>query len=245
MTDEKMLEEEKRVGALLGRENELHARGITLVGGIDEAGRGPLVGPVVASCVILPPDFFVPYLNDSKKVTEKRREAMFPQIIEGAVSVGVGLATPEEIDDVNILNATYMAMKRAVKAMKVKPAYVLNDAVHIPDLGIEQESVVKGDAKIACISAASVVAKVTRDNIMREYDSLVPKYHFSRHKGYPTRAHYEILEQYGVLPIYRRSFLTKRIEAGTLVVTENKVDLPDPYDLADEFLKGYGLSVVR
>lgn len=245
MTDEQMIEEKQRVEALFGREKELHSRGIALVGGIDEAGRGPLVGPVVASCVILPPDFFVPYLNDSKKVTEKRREAMLPKIIEGAVSVGTGLATPAEIDEVNILNATYMAMRRAVKAMKIKPEYLLNDAVHIPELGVEQESVVKGDAKIACISAASVVAKVTRDHIMCEYDRLVPEYRFSRHKGYPTKAHYELLQQYGVLPIYRRSFLKKRIEAGTLSVRENDVKLPDPYDLADSFLKEYGLSVVR
>lgn len=245
MTDEQLAEEKKRVHGLESRENELHTMGIHLVGGIDEAGRGPLVGPVVAACVILPDDFFVPYLNDSKKVTEKRRENMFPQIINGAVSVGVGLASPAEIDEINILNATYLAMKRAVRAMDKKPEYVLNDAVHIPGLGIEQESIVKGDAKVAAISAASVIAKVSRDHVMRVYDSIAPEYGFARHKGYPTRAHYEAIERYGVLPIYRTSYLTKRIEAGTLHVRKRKLGMPDPFSLMEDFLKEYGLVVVR
>lgn len=245
MTEERLKAEKERVDTLLSRERELHAQGIMYVGGIDEAGRGPLVGPVVASCVILPDDFFLPYLNDSKKVTEKRREELFPQIIESAVSVGIGLSTPAEIDEINILNATYKAMKRAIEAMDIKPQMVINDAVHIPGLSIPQESVVKGDAKVACISAASVMAKVSRDHVMREYDRIVPEYGFKKHKGYPTKAHYEALEKYGVLPIYRHTFLTKRIEAGTLSVTVNDKDLPDPFDLMEDFLKEYGLTVVR
>lgn len=245
MTDEKLIEEKKRVEGLKSREKELHANGISLVGGIDEAGRGPLVGPVVASCVILPEDFFVPYINDSKKVTEKRREEMFPCIIKGAVSVGVGMASPQEIDEINILNATYLAMKRAIMAMDIKPQYLLNDAVHIPGLDIDQESIVRGDAKVCAISAASVVAKVSRDHVMRVYDSMVPEYGFARHKGYPTKAHYEALEKNGVLPVYRRSYLTKRIEAGRLHVRDNNTILPDPFDLLEDFLKEYGLTVVR
>lgn len=245
MTDEKKQEESDRLHELFRREDELHDQGIEYVGGIDEAGRGPLAGPVVAACVILPKDDYLTYLNDSKKLSEKRREALFPEIIKSAVSVGVGLADQKEIDEVNILNADYIAMRRAIASMKIRPQYVINDAVTIPDLAIPQEPVIKGDAKIACISAASVIAKVTRDHIMREYDKLSPEYLFAKHKGYPTKAHYEVLEKYGVLPIYRRTFLTKRIEAGTLSVKENDVNLPDPFDLADDFLKEYGLTVVR
>lgn len=245
MTEEKEAEERKRVFELLTRERQLHDKGILLVGGVDEAGRGPLAGPVVASCVILPDDFFVPYLNDSKKVTARRREEIFPLIISGDISAGVGLATPEEIDSINILNATYLAMKRSISSMSRKPDYLINDAVHIPGLDIEQESIVKGDAKVACIAAASILAKVTRDHIMEHYDRLIPEYRFIKHKGYPTREHYELVEKYGILPIYRRSFLSKRIEEGRLMAEERRMDLPDPFDLADDFLGKYGITVVR
>lgn len=235
------MNEEDRIRELFRREDELHATGIRYIGGVDEAGRGPLCGPVVAACVVLPPDTMLPFLNDSKKLTEKRREKLFPEIVKNAISVGVGLSDEKEIDRINILNADYKAMKRAIDSMKIRPDYLINDFVIIPDIDIPQEGITKGDAKVAAISAASIVAKVTRDHIMREYDRIVPEYGLAKHKGYPTKAHYENLEKYGVLPIYRRTFLTKRIEAGTLTVHDNNVSLPDPYDLMCDFLRDYGL----
>lgn len=240
MTEKETLERE-RVKELYSREDELHQRGIVSVGGTDEAGRGPLAGPVVAACVILKPDVFIDHLNDSKKLSEKRREEAFKEIVENAVSIGVGLSDVAEIDEINILQADYRAMKRAIEAMKTKPDYLITDAVEIPDLDIEQEPTVKGDAKVACIAAASIIAKVTRDHIMKVYDEKVPEYGFARHKAYGTRAHYEAIEKYGILPIHRRTFLKKRIEAGKLIAKENPVTFDDPVQIMNDFLGRYGL----
>ena len=179
--------------------------------GIDEAGRGPLCGPVVAGAVILPKNCDILYINDSKKLSEKMREVLYDEIAEGAVSWAVGVVSAERIDEINILQATYEAMREAVNKLKVKPDILLNDAVTIPDLEIPQVPIVKGDAKSQSIAAASIMAKVTRDRIMQEYDRMYPEYGFARHKGYGTKAHIEALKEYGPCPIHRRTFIKKYI----------------------------------
>lgn len=239
--NEKEVKERERVSELYRIEDELHKKGIELVGGTDEAGRGPLAGPVVAACVILKPDVFIDHLNDSKKLSEKRREEVFKEIVENALSIGVGLSDVAEIDEINILQADYRAMKRAIAAMKTRPQFVIGDAVKIPDLGIDQNPLVKADAKVAAVAAASIIAKVTRDYIMRVYDSVVPEYGFAKHKAYGTKAHYEAIEKYGILPIHRRTFLQKRIEAGKLVAKEREVAFEDPNQIMNDFLRQYGL----
>ncbi len=177
--------------------------------GIDEAGRGPLAGPVVAGAVILPADEEILYLNDSKKLSEKRREALYTEIMEKAVAVGVGIIGPERIDEINILRATYEAMRQAVSKLSVKPDILLNDAVTIPEVDIRQVPVIKGDAKSVSIAAASIIAKVTRDRMMAEYDKAMPGYGFGKHKGYGTKAHIESLKRLGPCPIHRRTFIQK------------------------------------
>lgn len=175
--------------------------------GIDEAGRGPLAGPVVAGAVILPKDCEIFYLNDSKQVSEKKRELLYDEIMEKAIAVGVGMASPERIDEINILQATYEAMRQAVAALGVVPQILLNDAVTIPQIEIPQVPIIKGDSKSVSIAAASIIAKVTRDRIMREYDQQMPEYGFAGHKGYGSAAHIEAIRTYGPSPIHRKSFL--------------------------------------
>ena len=176
--------------------------------GIDEAGRGPLAGPVVAAAVILPKDCEILYLNDSKQLSAKKRELLYDEIMEKAVSVGVGYATPQRIDEINILQATYEAMRQAVNKLSVCPDILLNDAVRIPRLPMQQVPIVKGDAKSVSIAAASIIAKVTRDRLMMEYDKAMPQYHFAANKGYGSAEHIEALAVYGASPIHRRSFIT-------------------------------------
>ncbi len=178
-----------------------------IICGIDEAGRGPLAGPVVAGAVILPKDHPILYVNDSKQLTAAKRELLYDEIMKEAVSVGVGMASEKVIDSVNILQATYLAMKEAVSKLSPAPFCTLNDAVTIPGLSIKQVPIIKGDAKSASIAAASVIAKVTRDRIMTEYDSLYPEYGFAAHKGYGSQQHIEALKKYGPCPIHRRSFI--------------------------------------
>ncbi len=175
--------------------------------GIDEVGRGPLAGPVVAGAVILPKDSKILYLNDSKKISEKKREELYSVIYENAVSVGIGFAGPERIDEINILNATYEAMRMAISKLSVTPDVLLNDAVTIPEVMIKQVPIIKGDAKSVSIAAASIVAKVTRDRLMVEYDKLYPEYGFSKNKGYGTAEHIEALKKYGKCEIHRDSFI--------------------------------------
>ena len=175
--------------------------------GIDEVGRGPLAGPVVAAAVILPKDSYYQYLNDSKKVTEKRRNKLYDEITTEAVSYGIGLVSPDIIDDINILQATYVAMKKAIDALSIRPQMILVDAVHIPDIGIPQVGIVKGDAKSISIAAASIVAKVYRDRLMTEYDALYPEYKFAKNKGYGTKEHMQALHEIGMSPIHRKSFV--------------------------------------
>lgn len=175
--------------------------------GIDEVGRGPLAGPVVACAVILPKDCSVLYLNDSKKLTAKKREELYHVIMEEAVSVGIGMAGPARIDEINILQATYEAMREAVGKLETKPQILLNDAVTIPGIAIPQVPIIKGDAKSVSIAAASIVAKVTRDRMMEEYDKLMPQYGFASNKGYGAAAHIEALRKYGPAPIHRKTFI--------------------------------------
>ena len=202
------------------REEELHKQGYVNIAGVDEVGRGPLAGPVVAAAVVLPEDFDVLGIDDSKKLSEKKREELFKVITEGAVAYGIGMADHEVIDDINILQATKLAMKRALDELseKLKAAesgtidYILFDAMKIEDIDIPQESIIKGDAKVLAIAAASIVAKVTRDRMMVEYAKEYPGYAFEKNKGYGTKAHYEGIEAHGMCPIHRRTFLKKVLE---------------------------------
>lgn len=175
--------------------------------GIDEVGRGPFAGPVVAGAVILPEDSQILYLNDSKKLSEKKREALYDEIMEKAVATGIGMVSPQRIDEINILQATYEAMRMAISNLSIKPDILLNDAVTIPDVGIVQVPIVKGDAKSVSVAAASIIAKVTRDRLMVEYDAVLPGYGFASNKGYGTREHIEALKKLGPTPIHRMSFI--------------------------------------
>lgn len=175
--------------------------------GIDEVGRGPLAGPVVAGAVILPRDCRILYINDSKQLTEKKREELYDIIMEKAVSCGIGYASPEQIDKINILQATYEAMREAIGKLVPQPDILLNDAVTIPKVDIRQVPIIKGDAKSITIGAASIIAKVTRDRMMVEYDKVFPQYGFAANKGYGSAAHIEALKKYGATPIHRKSFI--------------------------------------
>ena len=179
------------------------------IAGIDEVGRGPLSGPVVACAVILPPDERILYLNDSKKLSEKKREELYDVILEKAVAVGLGMEPPEVIDEINILQATYSAMRKAIGALDPPAGFLLNDAVMIPGVSLPQCPIVHGDAKSVSIAAASIVAKVTRDRLMEDYDRIYPEYGFARNKGYGTAEHIEALKRCGPCPIHRRSFIRK------------------------------------
>ncbi len=191
-------------------EHAAQEQGFELICGVDEAGRGPLAGPVCAAAVILPPDLEIEGLNDSKKLTEKKRDALYDVIIEKAVAYGIAMATEQEIDEINILQATFLAMRRAVEQLAVRPSFVLVDGNREPDLGdLPLKTVVKGDSLSANIAAASILAKVTRDRYMVEMDERYPEYGFAVHKGYGTQKHYEALRQHDACPIHRRSFLKK------------------------------------
>lgn len=181
--------------------------GFRAVCGIDEAGRGPLAGPVCAAAVILPLGLEIDRLDDSKKLSEAKREALFAVVKENALSYGIGWASEAEIDKHNILQATFLAMRRAVEAMPIPADYAIVDGNRMPTLPIPGETVVKGDSKCACIAAASILAKVSRDRLLREWDLQYPEYGFAKHKGYGTKDHYEAIKKYGVLPVHRKSFL--------------------------------------
>ena len=184
-------------------------KGITCLCGVDEAGRGPLAGPVCAAAVILPPYVQIPGLDDSKKLTDKRRRELFPIIKEQALAYGIAFADHKEIDDINILQATYLAMERAMNALSVKPELALIDGNRAKDFGIPVQTVVKGDSLSASIAAASILAKVTRDDYMLQMDKEFPGYGFEIHKGYGTKAHYQALHELGPCPIHRMTFLKK------------------------------------
>jgi ribonuclease HII len=182
--------------------------------GIDEVGRGPLAGPVVAGAVILPKDCDILYLNDSKQLSEKKREELYALIMEKALATGLGVVVPERIDEINILQATYEAMRQAIGKLKHKPQLLLNDAVTIPGVSIKQVPIIKGDAKSISIAAASIIAKVTRDRMMVEYDRTYPQYGFASNKGYGAKAHIEAIKKFGPTPIHRRSFIGNFVSEG-------------------------------
>ena len=190
-------------------EENAYAQGYSVVCGVDEAGRGPLAGPVYAAAVILPKGYVIDGVNDSKKLSEKKRETLFDVIKEEAVSYSIGIATEQEIDEINILQATFLAMRRAVDGLSVKPDIALIDGNKKPGLSIAEWDIVKGDGKSANIAAASIIAKVSRDRYMLELAEKYPEYQFEKHKGYGTKLHYEMIEKYGISPVHRKSFLKK------------------------------------
>lgn len=193
-------------------EDDLYAQGTNYICGIDEAGRGPLAGPVVVASVIMPKDSMIEGVNDSKKVSEKKREKLYEEIIENAISYSVGIVDQKEIDRVNILNATKAGLTQSIKGLNVKPDIILVDALKgIDTLGIPYNSIIKGDAKCYSIAAASIIAKVTRDRIMRQWHEIYPQYNFIQHKGYGTAAHIAAIKEYGLCPLHRLSFVKKII----------------------------------
>ena len=199
--------EEERLINLKQMEKELYQKGFQTMAGIDEAGRGPLAGPVVVAGVIMPKDSMIEGVNDSKKVSEKKREKLYDLILEEAISYSVAVIGQDCIDDINILNATKQGVSTVVEELDVKPDLILVDALtHINTKGIPYDSIIKGDAKCYCIAAASILAKVTRDRIMRQWDEIYPQYGFAKHKGYGTAAHIAAIKEYGLCPIHRRSF---------------------------------------
>lgn len=208
--EEKLRKELERLEVMSAYEKE-YAQ-YTHICGIDEVGRGPLAGPVVACAVVLPKDVTILYLNDSKKLSEKKRELLYDEIMEKAVAVGIGAVGPARIDEINILQATYEAMRMAIEDLTgklgKKPDLLLNDAVTIPEVDILQVPIIKGDAKSISIAAASIVAKVTRDHLMIEYDQVLPGYDFAKNKGYGTKAHIAGLKELGATPIHRKTFIT-------------------------------------
>lgn len=227
MTKAERLERQKaRLTEMKARETELHAAGYRNIAGVDEVGRGPLAGPVVAAAVVLPDDFDALGVDDSKKLSEKKREELYAVIMEKAVAYGIGMADHAVIDDINILQATKQAMRQALaeldamlKSCSVRGGgdaggidYIMLDAIEIEDVDIPQEPVIKGDAKILCIAAASIVAKVTRDRMMVGYAQKFPGYGFEKNKGYGTRQHYEGIDSQGICPIHRKTFLKKYFE---------------------------------
>ena len=204
--------EEERLQGMLEIEENLYSKGYKFVCGVDEAGRGPLCGPVVAAAVILKKDDKIEGVNDSKKLSEKKREEVYERIMEKALAVGVGMSDVDVIEEVNILNATKMAMRQAIDNLKQKPDYVLVDGNQWINIDIKGETVVHGDAKSESIAAASIVAKVTRDRMLIEWDKEYPEYGFAKHKGYGTKAHVEAIGKYGLTPIHRPSFCTKFVK---------------------------------
>ena len=198
----------ERLNVLKEFEHNLYKTGLKYIAGIDEAGRGPLAGPVVVGIAIMKPDSFIEGINDSKKISEKKREKLYEQITEEAIDWAVGIVDQNEIDEINILNATKKALHMAISNLKVKPDRILVDALeHIDTCGVPYTSIIKGDAKVYSISAASIIAKVTRDRMMQEYDEIYPEYGFAGHKGYGTAKHIQAIKEHGPCPIHRKTFI--------------------------------------
>ncbi len=204
---QKHFDELDRLQKMLSYEKELHFLGFENVCGIDEVGRGPLAGPVVSACVIMPKDVTIVGVNDSKKLSEKVREQLFEEIKEKAIAYSVGIVTADKIDEINILNATKQSMYEAIQKLNVKPDYLLIDAVRLDAVNINQTNIIKGDEKSHTIACASIIAKVTRDNMMKQYDELFLGYNFSSNKGYGSKEHIKAIEQLGITPIHRKSFI--------------------------------------
>lgn len=198
----------ERLNVLKEFENKLYSEGLKYIAGIDEAGRGPLAGPVVVGIAIMKPDSFIEGVNDSKKISEKKRELLYEQITNEAIDWSVGIVDQNEIDEINILNATKKALHMAITNLKIKPDRILVDALeHIDTCGIPYTSIIKGDAKVYSISSASIIAKVTRDRMMKEYDEIYPEYGFAGHKGYGTAKHIQAIKTYGPCPLHRKTFI--------------------------------------
>lgn len=199
--------EEERLKQLKQLEKEIYKTGVKYICGIDEAGRGPLAGPVVVASVIMKPDSMIEGVNDSKKISEKKREKLYEQITQEAISWSVGIIDQKEIDNINILNATKKGLVECIKGLEIKPDRIIVDALeHIDTGGIPYTSIIKGDAKCYSIAAASIIAKVTRDRIMRQWDEIYPQYGFAKHKGYGTAMHIQSIKEFGLCPLHRRSF---------------------------------------
>ena len=207
-------EELQRLKNMLEIENNLYNQGYKYICGVDEAGRGPLCGPVVASAVILPKDICIEGVNDSKKLSEKKREKLYDDIMTRALAVGVGISDVDVIEKVNILNATKLAMIQAINNLQITPDYVIVDGNQKIDITIPLDTVIKGDSKSESIACASIIAKVTRDRMLLKYDKAYPEYGFSKHKGYGTKLHIEAIKKYGITPIHRPSFCKKFINKG-------------------------------
>lgn len=205
-------QELNRLKNMLEIEDKLYSEGYNFVCGVDEAGRGPLCGPVVAAAVILPKDEYIEGINDSKKLTEKKREKLYDDIMMKAVAASIGISDVDVIEKVNILNATKLAMKQAIEKLSIKPDYVLIDGNQMIDINIKAETVVSGDAKSESIAAASIIAKVTRDRMLIEFDKKYPEYGFAKHKGYGTKSHIEAIQKYGLTDIHRPSFCKKFVK---------------------------------
>ena len=205
-------EEIERLKEMLKIEDSLYSEGYEYICGIDEAGRGPLCGPVVAAAVILPKDKYIEGVNDSKKLSPKKREKLYDDIKKEAISVGIGIVDVDIIEEINILNATKLAMIKAIKDLKIKPDYLLIDGNQLIDIDIEKQTVVSGDEKTESIAAVSIIAKVTRDRMLINFDKLYPEYGFAKHKGYGTKIHIEAIKKYGLTPIHRKSFCKKFVE---------------------------------
>ena len=203
------MDDKERVNLMWEIENSKKLQGYSLIAGVDEAGRGPLAGPVCVASVILPDNVYLEKINDSKKLTDKMKDKLFDEIKKVAIAYSIVLVTHEEIDRLNILNATFSGMCRAVDALPIKPDYVLIDGNRIKGMDIPHECVVKGDSKSISIAAASILAKVTRDRYMQELDAKYPEYNFKKHKGYPTKEHYDALKKYGASEVHRKSFNLK------------------------------------
>lgn len=207
---------------LLKYERELYKNNITLIAGVDEAGRGPLVGPVVAAAVILPKNYTLEGLNDSKQLSEKKRELFYAILQKEAISIGVGIVSAKEIDEINILEASRKAMYMAIENLGVKPEYILSDAMSLNDIDIPSRPIIHGDALSLSIAAASVIAKVTRDHIMYELDKKYPEYHYKKNKGYPTKEHLEFIKKYGVTDEYRMTYKPVKFILEELSSEESK-----------------------
>ncbi|MGI6162012.1 MAG: ribonuclease HII [Christensenellales bacterium] len=201
--------EAARLHVMTEKERQLYAGGVKLIGGADEAGRGPLAGPVVAACVVMPKDGLIAGVNDSKKISEGKRGRLYEEISKECLGFGIGIVGPDEIDDINILNATRKAFKMAGEALSLKPEHMLCDAISGVDFGCPSSYIVRGDTLSYSIAAASIIAKVTRDRIMIEYDEIYPQYGFARHKGYGTKQHTDALKIFGPCPIHRRTFISR------------------------------------
>jgi len=205
------IEPKDKIPSRLEIEHLIWQRGFKRITGVDEAGRGPLAGPVVAAAIIFPPYFYIPEVRDSKRLSAKKREELFPLLIEAAISYGVGVVSHQEIDRINIRQATFKAMRKALGSLKVKPDYIIFDGYELPEKFFPQEAIIGGDQHSFTIAAASIIAKVTRDRMMIEFHQKFPQYGFDKHKGYGTAFHREMIRKYGPCPIHRHTFLSKII----------------------------------